>query len=201
MMMIFDTQEPHRAKEANINKRIYDKLTLTYNARSNPEDIFYYLYSILYSNSYRSQYAEFLKTDFPRIPFTSNARLFKKIGELGKRLVDLHLLQGTEKINADVRFQGKGSNRVENIGYDVSQNRVYVNPSQYFEGIEPEIWNYHIGGYQVCEKWLKDRKGRTLSLDEIKHYCKIITAIQRTIEVQNEIDEIYPEVEMQLIEF
>ncbi|MEO0185919.1 MAG: type ISP restriction/modification enzyme, partial [candidate division WOR-3 bacterium] len=78
---------------------------------------------------------------------------------------------------------------------------VYINKDQYFEGVKPGIWQYQIGGYQVCEKWLKDRKGRVLSLEEIKHYCKIVTALQKTIEIQKQIDEIYPEVEKAIVDF
>ncbi|MDI7258454.1 MAG: hypothetical protein QME90_00885, partial [Thermodesulfobacteriota bacterium] len=74
--------------------------------------------------------------------------------------------------------------------------RVQINPDQFFEEIEDEVWEYQIGGYQVCEKWLKDRKGRILSLDDIRHYCKVVTAIAKTIEVQKEIDKIYPEIEI-----
>lgn len=78
---------------------------------------------------------------------------------------------------------------------------VYFNGSQYFEGVPKEAWEYRIGGYQVCEKWLKDRKGRTLSLDDIKHYCRVVTALKKTIEAQQAIDEIYPAVEKDHIEF
>ena len=81
------------------------------------------------------------------------------------------------------------------------KGHVYINADQYFEGVTKEIWEYQIGGYQVCQKWLKDRKDRTLSLDEIKHYSKIVTALQKTMEIQKLIDDIYPEVEKDIIEF
>ena len=199
MMMVFDTQEPYFISKPNISPIIYDKLTSSYRTKPTPEQIFYYIYAVLYSNSYRTNYAEFLKVDFPRIPFTPDFSLFQKIGEFGKRLVDLHLMQSADLYPPIAKYQGKGDNKIESIKYDFQNERIFVNPSQYFESIKQEIWSYQIGGYQVCEKWLKDRKGRTLSLDEIKHYCRIITAIQKTIEVQNQIDEIYPEVEKDLI--
>ena len=78
---------------------------------------------------------------------------------------------------------------------------VHINDDQYFEGIEPEDWEYQIGGYQVCAKWLKDRKGRKLSLEEIKHYCKVVTALEKTISIQNEIDKLYPKIEENVIDF
>jgi hypothetical protein len=97
------------------------------------------------------------------------------------------------------KFQGKGDNKVERVRYE--QGRVRINNDQHFEGIPPEVWGYQIGGYQVCDKWLKDRKGRVLSLDDIRHYCKVVTAIGKTIEIQKAIDEIFPEVEKETIDF
>jgi hypothetical protein len=165
-----------------------------------PEEIFYYIYAVLYSNLYRGKYAEFLKIDFPRIPFTEKYDLFREMVGFGKRLVDLHLLKSTELDPPLCKFQGKEDNRIEKIEYDEKEKRVYFNEEQYFEEIPQEIWQYQIGGYQVCEKWLKDRKGRCLSLEDIKHYCRIVTALQKTIEIQKEIDNIYEEVERDIIE-
>jgi hypothetical protein len=88
---------------------------------------------------------------------------------------------------------------VEKVTY--KDSRVSINEGQYFEGIADEVWKYQIGGYQVCDKWLKDRKGRMLSLDDIKHYCKVVTAIGKTIEIQKAIDNLYPEIEKEIIEF
>ena len=109
----------------------------------------------------------------------------------GEGLIALHLMKpvgAIPRLRRDVphelplqsliaKFQGKGDNRVKKLHYSEKQNRVYVNKDQYFEGITKEIWHYQIGGYQVCHKWLKDRKSKSLSLDDIKHYCKIVTAI------------------------
>jgi hypothetical protein len=121
------------------------------------------------------------------------------MGGYGKELVDLHLLKSSELDQPIVKFQSKGDNRVEKIKY--GQGKVYLNNDQYFEGILPEVWKYQIGGYQVCDKWLKDRKGRLLSLDDIKHYCKVVTALAKTIGIQKEIDKLYPEVERETMEF
>jgi len=122
------------------------------------------------------------------------------MGEYGKRLVDLHLLKSAEIDQPIAKFQGKGDERVEKLRYDEKEKRVYINKNQYFEGITEEVWQYQIGGYQVCNKWLKDRKKKLLSLDDIKHYCKIVTSLQKTIEVQKAIDDIYPEVEKKTVE-
>ncbi len=99
------------------------------------------------------------------------------------------------------KFQGRNGNKITKVNYTKDEGRVYINSKKYFEGVEQEIWEYQIGGYQVCHKWLKDRKGRTLSLDEIKHYCKVVTAIQHTIKIQKKIDSIYDEVEKEVIAF
>jgi hypothetical protein len=118
------------------------------------------------------------------------------MGEFGRELVDLHLLKSKEIDPPTAKFEGKAENKVEKVSYQ--ENKVVINKDQYFEGITEEVWEYEIGGYQVCEKWLKDRKreGRTLSLDDIRHYCKVVTAIRKTIEIQKEIDKIYPEIEI-----
>ncbi len=121
------------------------------------------------------------------------------MGEYGKRLVDLHLLKSNELDQPIAKFQGKGANKVEKVKYE--QGRVWINNEQYFDSISPEVWQYQIGGYQVCDKWLKDRKGRVLSLDDIRHYCKVVTSIGKTIEFQKTIDEIFSEVEKETIDF
>jgi hypothetical protein len=119
------------------------------------------------------------------------------MADYGKRLVDLQLLKSSEIDPPIAKFQGKGDNRVERLRYEPT--RLFINENQYFEGIEPEVFEYQIGGYQVCEKWLKDRKDRKLSLDDIKHYCTIVTALAKTIEIQKTIDTFYPKVENETI--
>ena len=100
-----------------------------------------------------------------------------------------------------VKFQGTGDKRVDKIKYDKKGEHVYINKDQYFEGLEENIWEYRIGGYQVCDKWLKDRKGRILALDDVRHFRTVATAIEHTINIQQSIDEIYNEAEKKLIEF
>lgn len=157
------------------------------------KDIFYYIYAVLYSNTYRAKYAEFLKIDFPRIPFTKDYKLFIQIGKLGKQLADLHLLHSDDLKKTISRFPFTEIKKVEKLKYE--DEKVWINNEQYFEGVKENVWKYQIGGYQVCEKWLKDRKERTLTFEEIQTYCKIVTALSKTIELQNEIDKYYENVE------
>jgi hypothetical protein len=198
---LFSHIEEAKGKQPNISKKLSSALSEAYKKEPTPEEVFYYIYAVLYSNAYRTKYSEFLRVDFPRVPFTKEHKLFEEMGKYGKRLVDLHLLQSSELDPPVARFQGKGNNKVEKVKYNEKEARIYINQDQYFEGVAQEIWEYRIGGYQVCNKWLKDRKGGTLSLEDIKRYCKVATAIQRTIKVQRNIDAIYSEVEKGIIEF
>jgi predicted helicase len=201
-MMLFEPEASYTVEKPNINEALIKNLTATYKKEPSPEEIFYYIYAVLYSEIYRTKYAEFLKIDFPRVPFTKDYKLFKKMSEYGNRLVDLHLLQSTELNSPISRLHGEKDNRIEKLKYDEKAGLLYINTTQYFEGISQDVWNYQIGGYQVCDKWLKDRKKRTdprLSLDEIQTYCRIVTAIQKTIEIQKAIDEDYKAVERDII--
>ena len=186
-------------KDTNIKKEIIELLSTGYEQPILPKQIFYYIYAILYSNAYRQKYQEFLKIDFPRIPFTKDYKLFQKLVDFGKQLVDLHLFKSLKLNKPIARFYGKDSNAVEKRGYQEKGGKIYISDSQYFSSVKPEIWSYYIGGYQVLDKWLKDRKSRILSSEDIKHYCKIITALSETIEVQRQIDKVYPKVEKSLI--
>ena len=183
-----------------------------------PEDIFAYMYAVFHSPTYRKRYAEFLKTDFPRLPLTSNLKLFKILCELGDRLIELHLM---EKRSEDIAsYPIEGNNVVDKVRYDLPQphpqplsykergelqgegskktrgekeeafGKVWINKTQYFEGVPQQVWDFYIGGYQVCHKWLKDRKGRTLSYEDLLHYQNIVSAISETIDLMNQIDNI-----------
>jgi len=198
-MMLFEPKEEYGVKKPNISQALVEQLAKEFKKQPTPEQIFHYIYAVLYSNTYRTKYAEFLKIDFPRVPFTSDYKLFIKIGQYGENLITLHLLKSSELDKPIARFQGKGNNKVEKLRYE--KEKLYINSDQYFEGIAPELWEYQIGGYQVLEKWLKDRKDRTLSLEETKHYCQIVTVLKKTIELQEDVDDIYPEVEKEIIEF
>jgi len=159
-----------------------------------PEDIFNYAYAVFHSPTYRSRYAEFLKIDFPRLPLTSSKALFESLAEKGAELVSLHLMESPLLNTLTTKYPVTGDHQVGKVSYDEKTQRVYINKTQYFEGVPPEVWNFHIGGYQVCEKWLKDRQKakRKLSIDDITHYQKIVVALKETIRLMAEIDELIP---------
>ena len=161
-----------------------------------PEGIFYYIYAVLYSPTYRKRYEEFLKIDFPRIPLPEDYEQFNKLSELGEELVELHLLKHPSLGETGVGFTESGSDVVEKVYYEENSERVWINKEQYFDGISKEVWEYRIGAYQVMAKYLKDRKKekRKLSLEEIEHYMRVAKAIERTREVQGEVDEIFEKV-------
>lgn len=184
----------------NLTPKLLDLLANSYRDIPNPEDVFAYIYGILYSTAYRRKYAEFLKTDFPRIPFTSNNSLFKKVAQLGSALLDLHLLTSSSLAKPLCKCEGAGDLKVQKVSYDEKARRVHINPDKYFSGIASQVWQYQIGGYQVCEKWLKDRKGRTLSSEDIATYSKVVKAISETITIQESLDDLFNEVESHLLQ-
>ena len=196
---LFNHKKEAEERRPNVDPKIVRALAEGYRKEPTSQEIFYYIYAVLYSNIYRKKYAEFLKTDFPRVPFTKDYKLFCPMAEYGNKLVELHLLKAKKLENPGPRFRGKGESDVEKVRYE--KGCVYINDDQYFEDVRPEVWEYQIGGYQVCAKWLKDRKHRRLSLEDVKHYCKIVTALERTVAIQNEIDKLYPKVEEEVIDF
>lgn len=191
-------EAPTVSRTPNIKKEILEMLTNFYGQTPTPEQIFYYIYAVLYSNIYRTKYAEFLKIDFPRIPFTKDYETFAKLSVFGEELVNLHLLKSPKLSNPIAKYSGAGEDAVEKVKYVEQEHRVYINSNKYFENIMPEVFAYQIGGYQVLNKWLKDRTGRVLTLSEIEQYCKIVTALSETIELQKQIDEAYKSAEKTL---
>ena len=157
-----------------------------------PEDVFHYMYAVFHSSTYRSRYAEFLKRGFPRLPLTSKKPLFRSLCALGEELVGLHLMEKHAEVKT--AYPIAGNNRVEKVRYTepgqgAITGRVWINKKQYFDNVPPEVWNFHIGGYQVCEKWLKDRKGRELTYDDLTHYQRVVAALRQTIRLMDEIDQ------------
>jgi hypothetical protein len=165
------------------------------------------MYAILHSPTYRTRYAEFLKIDFPRVPSTSDKALFKTLVAKGAALVDLHLLRtpgqggvggagGATILNKPgdqgIKQVGVTSAAIEKITYNDKEQRVIIGKEHYFAGIEPETWAMQIGGYQPLHKWLKDRKGRTLSFDDAIHYMQMVVALRETRRLMQEIDEAIP---------
>lgn len=167
-----------------------------------PEDVFRYIYAVLHSPEYRSRYADFLKSDFPRVPLPDRRKgryirrlrrgLFAQLAELGARLAALHLMEAVG--DEQPVFSAQGTNLVERVRYvepiDGDPGRVYINATQHFEGVAPETWEFTIGGYQPAQKWLKDRRGRELSYDDIAHYQRICAALAETPQLMSRIDEV-----------
>ncbi|HHV04950.1 MAG TPA: N-6 DNA methylase [Anaerolineaceae bacterium] len=187
-----------RDKTPNIYKKVLQSLQESFGKTVTPEAFLYYVYAVLYSSIYREKYYEYLKIDFPRIPFTSDYTLFIKMAELGERLKNLHLMTSDELNEPVVRYQGQGEDIVKFRRYNEDEKRLFINENKYFENLEPEIWEYQIGGYQVLDKYLKDRSKQ--KLESPRHVIRIATALSKTIEIQAEIDELYPDVEKDLIE-
>lgn len=153
-----------------------------------PEDIFDYIYAVLHSPRYSEKYSEFLKIDFPRVPYPSDKKVFQKLVSLGNELRLLHLLE-SPKVNSFITtYPESGSNTVEKVEF--KDGNVYINENQYFGNVPDVAWGFWIGGYQPAQKWLKDRKGRTLTNEDIEHYQKIIVALTETNRIMKEIDNI-----------
>ncbi|GHT41093.1 hypothetical protein AGMMS49965_10350 [Bacteroidia bacterium] len=157
-----------------------------------PEQIFDYIYAILHSPAYREKYKEFLKIDFPRIPYPQDAEQFNKLVAFGEKLRHLHLMENITVPSNFANFPKQGDNKVENSFTEKSntykENKVWLNDSQYFDNVPEIAWKFYIGGYQPAQKWLKDRKGRTLTYEDIEHYQKIIFVLNETDEIMKEID-------------
>ncbi len=157
-----------------------------------PEEILGYIYAVLHSPTYREKYSEFLKSDFPRIPFTDDEGKFYLLADLGWDLIQKHLMNDIPKDGKYAElgnYMGKGINEVIKPDYNESQQRLYINKNQYFDNVPPEVYEFYIGGYQVLNKYLKDRKGRTLSLDEIENVENVVKILAFTIDQMERIDE------------
>jgi len=154
-----------------------------------PEDILDYIYAVLHSPNYREKYKVFLKIDFPRVPYPKDKTTFKKLVKLGTELRNIHLLESPKVNKFITTYPVSGSNEVEKLSYE--DGKVYINKDQYFGKVPESAWNFYIGGYQPAQKWLKDRKGRTLTNNDIEHYQKIIVALSETDRLMKEIDEFF----------
>lgn len=149
-----------------------------------PIDLLDYIYGVLYHPEYQSRYFEFLKVDFPRIPYPESGELFDSYRVIGKELRELHLMEHLPA-SIGVTYPEAGDNTVTQ--YKWSDGEVWINKQQYFGGVTEEVWNYYIGGYQPAQKWLKDRRNTALTYDEITHYQRIIYALGATIELQQQL--------------
>lgn len=153
-----------------------------------PEDIFDYVYATLHSPNYREKYKEFLKSDFPRIPPAQDAQIFWDLVKLGSQLRKLHLLDEKVLGALTTTYPVSGTNEVEKLDY--KDGKVYINSTQYFDGVRQETFDFYIGGYQPAQNWLKGRKGQILSYEDIRHYQQIIASEDKTIEMMKKVDEV-----------
>lgn len=171
----------------NFNDKIVTTIESSIKEEVSPLELFDYIYAVLHSPSYRAKYKEFLKIDFPRIPYPENAEEYHRLSAIGKQLRKLHLMENVPPTK-HAQFNNPGSNMVDRPEY--KGGSVWINKEQCFEDVPETAWNFYIGGYQPAQKWLKDRKGRTLTFDDIAHYRKIITVLLETDRLMKEIDKI-----------
>jgi len=192
---LYEKQE----RTPNLNKEIVEKIAEDLgwefiNEKTNmkstfaPIDLLDYIYAVLHNPTYREKYNEFLKIDFPRVPYPKDAKTFWQLVKLGGELRQIHLLESAAVNKPITKFSVDGDNLVGKIKYE--KEKVWINDKQYFDKVPQTVWEFFIGGYQPAQKWLKDRKERTLSFDDIEHYQKIIVALSETDKLMKEIDEI-----------
>lgn len=168
-----------------------------------PENLLDYIYAVLHSPNYRKKYAEFLKIDFPRVPFPNSAEHFWQLVEQGEQLRLWHLLKHPDLSDFSqfiTTYPVAGDNEItrkmtkNSIGYEATNEahgKIWINDEQYFDKVPKTTWEFYIGGYQPEQKWLKDRHGRTLSYDDIIHYQRMILAMNKTEEIMQKIAQIY----------
>jgi hypothetical protein len=184
------------SKTPNLKKKIVDGIEKIA-GKVSPEDIFYYIYAILYSTKYREKYKEFLRIDFPYVPYPKNKEIFWKLVALGRELRNLHLLESPKVSKFITTYLVDGTNIIEKVEY--KDGEVFINNDQYFGNVPEIAWSFWIGGYQPAQKWLKDRKGRRLINEDIEHYQKVIVALTETDRIMKKIDKLYPEIEKNLM--
>ena len=187
---LYVQEEIDQTYRVNFDPKLYEKLknmtTDPNHGTPNEVQVFDYLYGVLHCPAYRQTYAEFLKIDFPRIPWPSSPKEFWSVSAEGAKLRKLHLM-GPATIGPTLfPFKGEGDNIISKIRAE--NNKIWVNVSQYFDNVPEISWDMFIGGYQPAQKWLKDRKGRTLSFDDVKHYQSILKILSETDRIMQTID-------------
>lgn len=179
-------------KHPNLNPELWDKINQMVGKATTPEEILSYMYGVLYTPSYREKYKEFLKVDFPRIPYPENAAQFERISSMGEDLIHLHLMRGSDHWPVTITFPESGDQLVEEAVFStIEGGRVRINKTQYFGNVSKQAWEAYIGGYQPAQKWLKDRKGTCLNFDDILHYGRILYALEQTERIKQELDHIW----------
>ncbi len=214
-LYIYPENETNQERRPNFSPEFITAINSKLGYIPKPENIFYYMYAVFHSVKYRERYSQFLKIDFPRLPLTSNNELFNQLVIKGEKLVNLHLMKnlpptpitksetsttanlplfnGEER--GAIHYQGDGKNEITQVKYNTNKQQILINQNCYFSGVSPKVWEFKIGGYQVLDKWLKDRKSANIDLSdaEITHYQKIIIVVIETIKLMTEIDDIIPQ--------
>lgn len=182
------------SRAENLSPAFRDYLDARYGEHYDPEQILGYIYAVLHAPTYRARYAEFLRIDFPRIPFAETPEHFEALSALGWDLIQTHLLKTVPRSSPRLGdYTGKGDHTVEAVIYSPEEATVWINPkrTQGFDNVPQAVWDFHIGGYQVIDKYLKSRKGRTLNLDEQTHVGRIAESLNFTIAQMAKIDAAY----------
>lgn len=184
-LYLYTNEFGKETKVANLNDEEWQKFNNAIGRIAPPEELLAYIYAVLHSPSYRERYKEFLKVDFPRIPLPTSESEFVRLVQIGHQLIDLHMMRNTQSWKCDTTFPEPGSQQIDMLKW--KDKKVWINKQQYFGNVPEEVWDFYIGGYQPAQKWLKDRKGRTLVFDDIKHYLYIIHALAETIKLMQKI--------------
>ncbi len=187
---IFPLYNSPEGRNENFSADFRAFLDARYGNHYSPEEILGYIYAVLHAPTYRTRYAEFLRIDFPRVPFPEAADDFETLSGLGWALVQAHLLRERPRRGL-ASYHGKGGDTIEAVRYSSEEQTVAINNTKFFKPVPQAVWDFHIGGYQVLDKYLKSRKGRALSLDEINHVSAIVESLAFTIEQMARIDEAY----------
>lgn len=189
---LFESDDPFEGQERieNLAPTFREWIDARYGRAYTPEEILGYIYAVLHAPTYRVRYREFLRINFPRIPFPESRVDFEVLSSLGWDLVQKHLLRDVPKLSL-AKYKGKGDHTVEKLRYVEAEQAVYINKSQHFAPVPPEVWGFGIGGYQVIEKYLRSRKGRKLILDEINQVERITDVLAYSIEQMAKIDTVY----------
>ena len=154
--------------------------------KAEPLELFDYIYAVLHSPRYRERYREMLRIDFPRVPYPADATAYHRLADIGARLRRTHLMEDAEGWPPGMTYPVGGSNEVTDPHW--ADGRAYLNAEQYVGGVSPTAWTAAIGGYQPAQKWLKDRSGRRLTADDVRHYMHLVRALDETARLMAEVD-------------
>ncbi|MBR8636045.1 type ISP restriction/modification enzyme [Campylobacter jejuni] len=184
-------EENFTSKIENFKESFRAFIDNLYKEKFSPEDILGYIYAVLFHKIYREKYLDFLKIDFPKIPFTKDKNTFKNLSKLGLKLINLHLLKNDEldfNVGEALFKDIKNKNfKIQKIKYNKDTKELFINESLYFNKVSPEIYEFKIGGYAVLDKYLKSHKEEDI---DHKHFTLIIQTLDETLKIQDEISKI-----------